>query len=392
MVDLSGALQSELEKAEKKAKEFVESNEFSSAADEYERCSRIMEQLSRYAFSKEGKANRLLRSAEYKKMAGSLRSGKPIKKIAKGEVISAESGGEPEEDFSGRILGFIEKSPISWNEIGGLEDTKRTIKESIVLALAKKPEKVEIEGWNRILLFGPPGTGKTLLASATSNDLGALFFNVKFGQIMSKWFGESPKILETLFRVARDKSPSVVFFDDFDSLASSRSDSQSEGRRALLSTFLIEMDGLSTKKSKSFVLTLASTNTPWDIDEAMLSRFQKRIYIPLPDEKAREQIFKIHLEKRGFVVNNYSWIIGKTEGYSGRDIQTLCMAVVNNMIREMNPKIHEFGNLDDVKNYEIKIRELRRDDFEIGLKRVKPITTKEMAMKHEEWREKFEAT
>jgi len=274
------------------------------------------------------------------------------------EETEAEAGTGFEQYIQENLLQRNKETLPSWEDIGGLEETKSTIKESIVLAYARKPDRVEIEGWRNILLFGPPGTGKTLLAAATAEGLDAAFFNVKAGQVLSKYYGESPKIVNALFEVARDESPAVIFFDELDSIALSRGAEIDEATRRVLSSLLTELDGLSGGKKGEFVLFLASTNTPWDIDDAVISRFEKRIYVPLPDEKARRGILRIQLAKKGFEFDDYDWLMEKTEGYSGRDIKVLCKEAVYGMVRELNPGVADIADegLGEIRKYEIKGR------------------------------------
>ena len=155
-----------------------------------------------------------------------------------------------------------------------------------------------------------------MLAAATSGTLEATFFNVSIGGILSKYFGESSKLLGQLFQVAREKSPSVIFLDEFEALTSQRTGDESGSERRILSTILAELDGLSSKDSDAYVLTIASTNLPWTLDQAILSRFQKKVLIPLPDQPAREAILRQHLEKKGFESKEpYAALAALTEGY-----------------------------------------------------------------------------
>ena len=305
-------------------------------------------------------------------------------------VKRAIEGGEFERSVARDIaLSFIEKIDISWDVISGLDDLKNRLKACVVLPFVEKPENVKIEGWRNILLFGPPGTGKTLIAAATSNGLHATFFNVKIEQVLSKYTGESSKILGAIFEVAREKSPSVIFIDEIDSIALSRTAKIDES--GVLQTLLTELDGLSSKGSDSFLLFIATTNTPWDIDDAVLSRFEQRICVPLPDERAREGILKNHIEGKGYVFKNYPWPITKTEGYSGRDIKNLCKEAVYNMVMELNPAIYDLASkeLEEIKTYQIKVRALAKSDFERAFERVKPATTADLAKRYKEWSNMF---
>ncbi len=397
MIDLSAGIKSEFEDSIKKARKYNEKEDSINAAKEYERCSRLMKQLAGCAESEKVRNLRIEKSRKYKKISEKLRSGAVVYASGSEAQVSRKTNkqkSQKEEDFRENASGMIEKSPVTWNDIGGLDKTKNTIKESIVISYAKRPDNVEIEGWNRILLYGPPGTGKTLLAAATSNGLSATFFNVKLGKLKSKYFGESSKIMENLFKTAREKSPSVIFFDEIDSIASARGSEKNDAERAILASLLSELDGLSGKKSDEFILTIASTNTPWDIDNAIISRFEKRIYIPLPDEKTRRIILKIHLEK-GFAADvDNNWLISQTKNMSGRDIKNLCKEVVMSMLREQNPGIHDLADrgIDEIKKYPIKVRKLIEKDFRRAFDRVRASANEEMIKKYEEWDEQFGAS
>jgi katanin p60 ATPase-containing subunit A1 len=187
------------------------------------------------------------------------------------------------------VLSLIHKSDVQWGDIGGLEDTKDSIKSAYALALAQKPAGVQVSSWRNLLMYGPPGTGKTLLAAATAGNLEATFFNVKVSSLLSKYFGESTKLISALFSVARRLSPAVIFLDEFESLTPVRGSGESGAERRIVSTLLAELDGLQAKDDTGFVLTICATNLPWLLDLAILSRFQRRIYVPLPDPDARRR-------------------------------------------------------------------------------------------------------
>ena len=145
--------------------------------------------------------------------------------------------------------------------------------------------------------------------------------------------------------------------------------------------------------TKKFVLFLASTNTPWDIDDAVISRFEKRIYVPLPDEDARLGILRIQLENKGFVFDDYNWLVEKTDGYSGRDIKVLCKEGVYNMVRELNPGVADLADagLEEIKRFEIRTRKVHMQDFENALLRMKPASTEHMVKQYVERNDKFGA-
>jgi ATP-dependent 26S proteasome regulatory subunit len=206
-----------------KAKKYYDSGDHDKASEEYQKCSKYCEILIKKT---EDETKKKEYYNAFEKFVDTSVKLKKMKTVVCSETTRTREETKTEEGFEPYIrenLMHRNKETLpSWADIGGLEETKNTIKESIVLAYARTPEKVEIEGWRNILLFGPPGTGKTLLAAATAQGLDAAFFNVKAGQVLSKYYGESPKIVNALFDVARAESPAVIFFDEIDSIALSR--------------------------------------------------------------------------------------------------------------------------------------------------------------------------
>jgi len=262
--------------------------------------------------------------------------------------------------------------------------------ETIVISALQKP--ASIQPWKGILLFGPPGTGKTLLASACAGSLEATFFNVKASSVSSKYYGESSKIVSALYDVAREMHPSIVFIDEIDALTTKRSDGVSEASRRMLSTLLTELDGFQDKGSNRLILTLSATNTPWDLDEAVLSRFSRRIYIPLPDKEATKEIIKINTKGVKLDVD-LDGIADKCveRFYSGRDLKNLCQDAIWNMIRDVNKDLYKMANLSykELKRRKLKTRALTDDDFEEAFKKIKSPLTKSEIEKYEKWGEEF---
>ena len=195
---------------------------------------------------------------------------------------------EMDDEFLRQIESMIQHSMVTWHDIGGLEQVKILMMETVAVAGLKRPECVK--PWKGILLFGPPGTGKTLIAAAAAGSLSATFYDVKTDKLLSKYFGESSKLISALYTSARLHAPSIVFLDEFDSLSQSRDTDGTDASRKVLSSLLTAMDGLPDKKSNQLLLTLAATNTPWDLDSAILSRFSRRIYVSLPDALACKEI------------------------------------------------------------------------------------------------------
>jgi len=289
------------------------------------------------------------------------------------------------DSISGTIL--TESPNIKWQDIAGLEDCKQSLREAIVLPImkpqlftgARKP-------WSGILLFGPPGCGKTLLAKAAATECQATFFSVSSADLLSKWLGESEKLISSLFKVARIKAPSLIFMDEIDSITTTRgSGHEGGGERRVKTQLLQEIQGVKSTHDKP-LLVLGATNRPWDIDTAMLSRFEKKVYVPLPDMPARAGIFKIHTAgiNSALTDEDYIELAVRSEGYSGRDISNVCREVIMIPIREL-----DMGGLLEDSSQEVFVRDINVQDFNKTLKKIKPMTTGDRLKKHQDWAEEF---
>ncbi len=397
-VDLSGPLMSAFRKAKKEFEKAVKNGDTNTARKKALECARILRQLAKY--DEFGKESYLRKAKRWEEVAKEVEEGKYGVKVEtkrrtrRPPVREGRSNGgdETEEDiFRHHVEGLMTKSDVKWSDIGGLDDVKRLMMETVVVSALQRPSL--IQPWKGILLFGPPGTGKTLLASAAAGSLKATFFNVKASSVLSKYFGESTKIISALYAVARERAPSIVFIDEVDALTTRRSGEQSEASRRMLSTLLTELDGFQDKGSDLLVMTLAATNTPWDLDEAVLSRFQRRIYVPLPDKKAAKEIIRINTH--GLDVRKLDLNVIAEESvrrlYSGRDIKNLCQEAIWNMIREENKDLHKLAELpyEKLKRHSLRTRPLDMRDFEEAFKKIKSPLTRRDVERYERWAGEF---
>jgi transitional endoplasmic reticulum ATPase len=232
---------------------------------------------------------------------------------------------------------YVEVPEVHWNDVGGLDQVKSQLREMVELPM-KNPELFEQMGINPprgILLHGPPGTGKTLLAKAIATESSANFISVRGPEVLSKWVGESEKAVREIFKKARQSAPCIVFFDEIDSIAPPRGGRLDSGvTERIVNQLLSEMDGLLTLKN---VVVIAATNRVDMIDTALLrpGRFDRNVYIPLPDAQTREEIFKVHTRKMQIAEDvNFTTLAGKTDGYTGADIEAVCREAAMNAIRE----------------------------------------------------------
>ena len=233
---------------------------------------------------------------------------------------------------------LIEIPNVSWDDVGGLEGVKQLLKEAVEWPL-KNPESyrdIGVEAPKGVLLYGPPGTGKTLLAKAIAHESEANFITAKGSDLLSKWYGESEKKIAEVFTRARQVAPSIIFLDELDSLAPIRGASSSEPQvtARILNQLLSEMDGLEELRA---VVVIGATNRPDIIDPALLrpGRFDELILVPVPDEGARGEIFRVHTENMALASDvDLEQLVSMTDQYTGADIAALCKKAGRYALRE----------------------------------------------------------
>src|SRR5215208_3588708 len=289
-------------------------------------------------------------------------------------------------DFDDLIM--KEKPKVSWDEVVGLEDAKRAIRESIVYP-TKRPDLFPL-GWPRgILLYGPPGCGKTLLAAAAAAEIEGYFINVDASSMMSKWLGEAEKNVSKLFIMARklygtENVPVLLFIDEIDSLLGARN-SEVGGEVRVKNQFLTEMDGINGKSKESLLYVIGATNKPWTLEAGFLRRFQKRIYVTSPDAASRTNLFSQYtrpLKKdRIFKCDD---LAKAAERYSASDIKDICQAA---QLRVVDELFESGKGLEATSNP----RAITMSDLKEIFKVRKPSISMEMIRAYMRWSDQYKA-
>ncbi|KAK8502912.1 hypothetical protein V6N13_100215 [Hibiscus sabdariffa] len=304
-------------------------------------------------------------------------------------VGGSKSAQEPANGYESKLVemintAIVDRSPaVKWDDVAGLEKAKQALMEMVILPTRRRDLFTGLRRPARgLLLFGPPGNGKTMLAKAVASESQATFFNVSASSLTSKWVGEGEKLVRTLFMVAISKQPSVIFMDEIDSVMSTRLANENDASRRLKSEFLIQFDGV-TSNPNDLVIVIGATNKPQELDDAVLRRLVKRIYVPLPDENVRRLLLKHKLKGQEFSLpgRDLERLVRETEGYSGSDLQALCEEAAMMPIRELG------SNILTVKANQV--RALRYEDFQKAMSVIRPSLNRSKWEELEQWNQEF---
>lgn len=279
----------------------------------------------------------------------------------------------------------IDSGPsVKFSDVAGQELAKQALQEIVILPSIRPELFTGLRAPARgLLLFGPPGNGKTMLAKAVAAESNATFFNISAASLTSKYVGEGEKLVRALFSVARELQPSIIFIDEVDSLLCERREGEHDASRRLKTEFLIEFDGVQSGGDDR-VLVMGATNRPQELDEAVLRRFTKRVYVSLPNEETRLLLLQNLLSKQGnpLTQKELTQLARLTEGYSGSDITALAKDAALGPIRELKPE--------QVKNMSAsEMRNMKFSDFQNSLKKIKCSVSAATLESYVRWNKEF---
>ena len=309
------------------------------------------------------------------------------------------------------------KNPnVRWADVAGLNEAKILLNEAVVMPV-RFPQFFTglLTPWRGVLLYGPPGTGKTLLAKAVATECRTTFFNISASSVVSKWRGDSEKLIRTLFELARYHAPSTVFLDEIDAVMGSRdggggsssvggsssTGNDHEASRRMKTELLIQLDGVARGEDDGLVFLLAATNLPWALDPALLRRLEKRIFVDLPTLEARKAMVTKLLQPHTMEENNRDALLNllaeKTHGYSGSDVATLCKECAMRPLRRLMSKLDGIGALDgaeagsvgNMNNSDASIGPITSDDVDGSLRQSGPTHTEAHAKRYTQWTAAF---
>lgn len=339
-----------------------------------------------------------------------------IKKVVVDGGAGGKGGDKDKEKLAEGMLETIlsEKPNVKWDDIAGLFEAKKSLNEALIMPV-KYPDffKGNVQPWKGILLYGPPGTGKTFLAKACATECESTFFSVSSSDLMSKYLGESEKLIKELFKAANEKAPSIIFIDEIDSMCGNRSEGENESSRRVKTEFLVQMQGVGTKNDK--VLVLGATNLPWALDPAVRRRFERRVYIPLPDFEARRYLIRHKLKglDQHLKDEDIKHISERTDGFSGADLEILLrdaafeplhLAQSTDKFRRVNvggktkyipmpqnsagPEIVK-SRVYDLPDGSLQLPDITREDLLRATQRAKPSVSKNDLAQYEDWTKQF---
>ncbi|KAI2631509.1 vacuolar protein sorting-associated protein VPS4 [Hypomontagnella submonticulosa] len=261
----------------------------------------------------------------------------------KGKQNGEDGVDEDSKKLRNALAGAIlqDRPNVKWDDVAGLDGAKEALKEAVLLPI-RFPNLFQgkRQPWKGILLYGPPGTGKSYLAKAVATEAKSTFFSVSSSDLVSKWMGESERLVKQLFAMARENKPSIIFIDEVDALCGPRGEGESEASRRIKTEMLVQMDGVG--KDSTGVLVLGATNIPWQLDAAIRRRFQRRVHISLPDLAARTTMFKLAVGETPTTLKNedYRELAKLAEGYSGSDITIAVQDALMQPIRKIQQATH----------------------------------------------------
>ena len=310
-------------------------------------------------------------------------------------------GNGPDTDLINMIENnlILTNPGISFDDIAGLNEAKEVLTMYVVCALNMKNFFKGIRSPPKgILLYGPPGTGKTMLAKAIATTGKTTFININPAAIASKWRGDSEKLVRLLFDMARYYAPSTIFIDEIDSLLSDRSSNEHESSRKVKTQFFTEIDGINGstgEESMPNVFVLAATNRPWDLDDAILRRLTKRIYIPLPNFEARKKLFNLKLKNIKMAEGvQFDFLAEKTDRYNSDDIESVCREAANAPFKRVMSQIADKNSTQFLQDLEQQILDepINNDDFLQALSQVKSSATDKFTQQYTDWSKNYGST
>lgn len=291
-----------------------------------------------------------------------------------------------ETELAHRILDEIVDSgtPVKFSDVAGQDAAKQALQEIVILP-ALRPElftglRAPARG---LLLFGPPGNGKTMLAKAIAHEANATFFSISASTLMSKFLGEGEKLVRALFAVAKELQPSVIFIDEVDSLLTERREGEHDASRRMKTEFLVQFDGV-TADSNDRVLVMGATNRPQELDDAVLRRFVKRVYVAMPDLETRKQLLSQLLSKHKNPLSESELyrLAQVTEGYSGSDLTALAKDAALGPIRDLGPTKVKSTAANEVRSIQLK-------DFHDALKRIRRSVNSDSLASYQRWNAQY---